>query len=329
MAHDALSQILDALRLKGSVYFHTHFNPPWGLRVPAYGNVARFHMAMRGMCWLRVDGVDDPIRLATGDLAVIPHGAAHVLSDERDREPVPVDDVIRQTGYAGTGALAYGGPDDGQACKLFCGHFEFDPAALHPILEALPRSIHLPNTQTMNSSWLDSVMRFVGAEVTGEGPGADAIVHRLTEIIFIQVIRSFVDTAGEAAGCLAGVLHPKLSRSLARVHAAPERPWTVESMAEAAAMSRTAFAERFTSLVGMTPLGYVTHWRMQLARRQLVTTNDPLIEIAERVGYGSEASFNRAFKRHFDMTPGDLRRRARARSPRPASSAFLDEVEAP
>ena len=167
----------------------------------------------------------------------------------------------------------------------------------------------------MNSYWLDSVMRFVGAEVTGEGPGADAIVHRLTEIIFIQVIRSFVDTAGEAAGCLAAVLHPKLGRSLARVHAVPERPWTVESMAEAAAT-----AERFTSLVGMTPLGYVTHWRMQLARRQLVTTNDPLIAIAERVGYGSEASFNRAFKRQFDITPGDLRRRARDRSQESASS---------
>lgn len=276
-----------------------------------YGNVARFHMAMRGMCWLRVDGVDDPIRLATGDLAVIPHGVSHILSDDRDRDAIAVDEVISQTGYTGTGALAFGGREDGQACKLFCGHFEFDPAALHPVLEALPRYIHLPNTQTMNSYWLESVMRFVGAEIMGESPGADAIVHRLTEIIFIQVIRSFVDTAGEAAGCLAAVLHPKLSRCLAQVHGAPDRPWTVETMAEAAAMSRTVFAERFTALVGMTPMGYVTHWRMQLARRQLVATNDPLIEIAERVGYSSEASFNRAFKRQFDATPGELRRRAR------------------
>ncbi|MGI9475498.1 MAG: AraC family transcriptional regulator [Hyphomicrobiaceae bacterium] len=308
MAHDALSQILDVLRLRSAVYFHTHFNPPWGVRVPSFGNVARFHMAMRGDCWIRVEGVESPLHMSTGDLIVIPHGTSHVISDTRDGEAIEVDDVIDQSGYTGAGALTFGGSDDGQTCKLFCGHFEFDDKTLHPVLSALPNYIHVPNTQTMNAYWLESIMRFVSAEVFADRAGSDAIVQRLTEIIFIQVIRSFVDNIGDAAGCLAGVINPQLSKCLSKVHIEPEKPWTVEAMAAEAGMSRSIFADRFTSLMGMPPLTYVTQWRMQLARRLLLDTEHRLIEIAERVGYASEAAFNRAFKRHFDVTPGELRR---------------------
>lgn len=312
MANDALSQILTALKMRGSVYFHTHFTPPWGVRVPAFSNVARFHMVIRGDCWVRVEGTDEPIHLATGDLIVIPHGASHILSDTRDQPPKQLDEVLDRSGYRGDGALIYGGADEGPACKIFCGHFEFEQGAMHPVLSSLPASIHLPNTQTMNAEWLESVMRFVSAEVLGEKAGADAIVHRLTEIIFIQVVRAFVDRSGEAAGCLAGVLDPNLSRTLSAVHTAPAEPWTVDAMASEAGMSRTLFAERFTSLMGMTPHGYVTQWRMQLARRQLLESDDAIIEIAEATGYGSEAAFARAFKRQFDIAPARFRRTAAA-----------------
>lgn len=311
MAHDALSQILGALKMRGAIYFHTHFTPPWGVRVPAYRNVARFHMAIRGQCWLRVDGVAEPISLATGDLIVIPHGASHILSDVAEREAAQLDEVLSRSGYDGDGALVYGGARDGHASQLLCGHFEFEEGLMHPILSALPSYIHIPNTETMNANWLDPVMRFVTAEAMGARAGADAIVHRLTEIIFIQVVRAFVDRAGDAAGCLAGVLDGQLGKALSAVHLAPERPWTVEAMANEAGMSRTVFAERFTALIGMTPLGYVTHWRMQLARRQLIETDRPLIEIAEASGYRSESAFARAFKRQFDAAPGGLRRNSR------------------
>ena len=308
MSQDALSQILDAVKMRGTVYFHTNFSPPWGVQVPAYSNVARFHMAMRGSCWVRVEGVDTPLHLSTGDLVVIPHGASHILSDTKDRDALGVDEVVAQSGYNGHGALAYGGQQDEQACKLFCGHFEFEDGAVHPVLNALPPYIHIPNTQTMNANWLEAVMRFVSMEVFGEQPGSEAIVHRLSEIIFIQVIRAFVDNVGEDAGCLAAVLNPKFAKCLSQVHQQPDKHWTVETMAYEAGMSRTVFAERFTSLVGMTPLGYVTHWRMQLAKRELVQTDRSIIDIAENVGYGSEAAFNRAFKRQFDQTPGEMRR---------------------
>ncbi len=308
MSSDALSQILNALKLKGAIYFHTHFNPPWGIKVPAFKNVARFHMAMRGNCWLRVEGVIEPIHLTTGDLIVIPHGASHILSDTKNRTAKNLDMVISESGYDGQGAFAYGGPEEDCACKLFCGHFEFEEGVMHPILNDLPHYIHIPNTHSMNTFWLESIMRFVSSEIISNEAGSDAIVHRLSEIIFIQVIRAFVERTGNMAGSLAAVLDPKFSRCLTKIHSSPEKTWTVETMAQEAGMSRTVFAEKFNTLVGMTPHGYLTHWRMHQARRELLETDQAMIDIAELVGYKSEAAFNRAFKRQFDITPGQIRK---------------------
>ncbi len=312
MENDALSQILNALQMRGTVYFHTDFSSPWGVEVPNYSNVARFHMVMRGSCFVAIAGLSDPIHLSTGDLVVIPHGVSHVLSDIPEREADELDFVLSRSGYDGTGALVYGGEDEFGSCKLFCGHFEFEEGVTHPLLAGLPEVIHLPNTQTMNADWLDSVIRFVSSEVLGEKAGAGAIVHRLTEIIFIQTVRAFVDLVGDQAGSLAGVLDPKLSRSLNAVHSNPEDNWTVQSMAAIAGMSRTVFAERFNALIGMTPHNYVTHWRMQLAHRQLAKSSETIIDIAEAVGYGSEAAFTRAFKKQFNVTPGIFRREAKS-----------------
>lgn len=310
MAVDALSQILDALRLRGAIYFHTHLTPPFGIAVPAYGQVARFHMAMKGHCTVAIEGVADPVGLATGDLLVIPHGAAHVIADAPGRPADALDEVLERSGYAGRGALVHGGPDEDSPCRLFCGHFEFDTGAIHPLLTSLPKAIHLPAARTLKAEGLDAVMRFVGAEALGDKPGGSAIVRRLTEILFIEVVRAFVERAGDAAGCLAAVLDPKLSRALSVVHADPARPWTVEAMAAEAGMSRTVFAERFARLIGLTPLAYVTAWRMQIARRALAETRLATIEIAEAAGYASEAAFTRAFKRSVGLTPGEVRRRA-------------------
>lgn len=310
MADDALTQILNLLRLRGTVYFHTNFTAPWSVRVPAYRNVARFHLALRGTAWVRVEGVPLPLELSDGDLVVIPHGASHILSDDPVREPVMLDEVLSRTGYSGSGALNYGGEIRSNASRLFCGHFEFEEGAFHPLLSSLPNSIRIPSSEGITLGWLDMIARFIETEVRGGRAGAEAIVHRLTEIVFIQVVRSFVDRAGDAAGCLAGVLDPHLGRSLSAVHLAPERPWTVEAMAREAGMSRTVFAERFTKLIGMTPLGYVTHWRMQLARRELISGDKALVRIAEAAGYQSEAAFARAFKREMGVSPGSLRRNA-------------------
>lgn len=307
MMQDALSEILNVLKMRSSVYFRTAFSSPWGLSVPAYSNVARFHMAMRGECWLRVAGQNAPTRLVTGDLAVVPHGRSHILSDTPEREATALDNALALTDYDGTGAFSFGGPEMGEACQLFCGHFELEEGTVHPIFSALPAIIHIPNTDTMNALWLEPITRFVTSESLNGKPGSSAIVHRLTEIIFIQIVRAFVERSGDEAGYLAGLLDRQLSKSLFAVHRSPEKPWTVESMAVLAGMSRTVFASRFSQLIGMTPLAYVTDWRMLIARRRLLDSDQPIIVIAESVGYKSESAFARAFKRQFGITPGSLR----------------------
>lgn len=311
MAKDALSDILRALRMRGTIYFRSEFNPPWGVAVPAFRNVARFHLAARGSCWVRVAGEPRPVPVAQGDLIVIPHGAAHVLADEPDRAASTLDDVVQKSGYRGDGVLVHGGSDQGRSTRLLCGHFEFDDAVIHPLLDALPPYIHVTGSETLNHAWLENAMRFVTAESLGGQPGSDAIVHRLSEIIFIQAVRIHVERAGGAAGCLAGITDPQISRAFSAMHGSPATTWTVESLAREAGMSRTSFAVKFARLVGMTPLNYLTHWRMQEARRLLRETGEPILAIAENTGYRSDAAFNRAFKKWFAATPAAYRRQAK------------------
>jgi len=308
MSQDALSDILRALRMKGTIYFRTDFNPPWGVAVPEFSNVARFHMAARGSCSVEVAGEPAPVYLAQGDLIVIPHGAAHVLADEPGRQAASVDDVLEKTGFQGRGALVYGGEETGSSTQLICGHFAFDDDAIHPLLEALPRYIHISGSESLNNAWLENAMKFIQVESLSPGPGSDAIVHRLSEIIFIQAVRIHVERMGSDAGPLAGIADPQIGRALAAMHGAPESAWTIEELASEAGMSRTSFAVKFARAIGMTPHHYLTQWRMQEAGRRLRETADPIVSVAEGAGYQSEAAFNRAFKKWFDATPGSYRR---------------------
>jgi len=308
---DALSQILDHLKLTGSIYFHTDFHRPWGIRVPPHKNVVRFHMAMRGQCYFRIQDVDELIAVSTKDLIVIPHGLSHEIIDTQDGVAHEIPDVIKTTGFTETGALRAGDGRDLRPCQLICGHFEFYDGAEHPILNALPKYLLLDDQQTEMYPWLSSAMRIMSTEILADQAGSDAIVHRLAEIIFIHAIRYFVGENGEAAGILSAVLDPRLGRSLTLVHKDPAYPWTVENMASNAGMSRTVFAEKFRDLVGMTPLEYVIDWRMRMAHRYISDSDLSIPQVAVLVGYSSEASFGRAFKREFGKTPGQIRRTAR------------------
>lgn len=305
---DALSQILDHLKLEGTIYFHTDFHKPWGIKVPAHANVIRFHMAMRGECYFRIEEVAEPVFVGHKDLIVIPNGVPHDIIDSVDGHAHEIEDVANATGFSDSGALRTGKGDDPRPCQLICGHFGFFEGADHPVLHALPRYLLLRNEQEVTTQWFEPAMRFMSSEILSQQPGNQAVIHRLAEVIFIHVIRSYAAGAGDNAGMLAALMDPKFGKCLSMVHSDPAQPWTVADMAKRVGMSRTSFAERFHKLVGMTPLGYVTYWRMQLARRKLLTTDASLADIAHLVGYGSEAAFNRAFKRAIGQTPGQMRR---------------------
>ncbi len=320
---DLLSDILAALRLRGTLYFRTAFTAPWAIEVPRFQNVARFHYAHRGQCWISVDGAPEPVRLREGCLVIIPHGARHVIGEPEGVAVAALDRVLSESGYAGEGALVYGGdhgePGAGRKTQLICGHFSFESGVAHPLITALPPIIHLPGGlgggDGIADRWLDQTLTLIGAEMDRPGLGAELIALKLSEAICIEAMRAYLDGEGRGRPASAGFTDGPVRRALEVLHRDPGAQWNLESMAAAAGLSRSAFAERFRRVMGETPLAYLTRWRMMGAERLLSESALPIAEIAVRSGYRSEAAFGRAFKSFHGTTPAATRRAARTSAP--------------
>lgn len=302
---DALTDILNTLRLSSSLYFRTELTSPWGIEVPAKPGVARFHIVIRGQCWLRVRG-DDGLPMSNGDLVIVPHGASHTIADEPATQIRPLTEVLEEVDYQGSGPLVYGG--GGAGCCLVCGEFAFDDLGNHPLLKNLPNKLWVTGDTSYNTQWLDSALGFIAHEASKLEPGAHAIIDRLSEIILIQVIRATLDAADQPIPFLSIFADRRMNRVLSAIHANPANDWSVERLGQLANMSRSSFSNRFGELANMTPLQYVIFVRMQMASRLLVETTSPLIKVAEQVGYQSEAAFSQAFKKQYAMRPGEFRR---------------------
>lgn len=298
---DLLSDILSTLRLRGNLYFRTDLSKPWGIYVPADRNIARFHVVINGNCWIGVGEESEPFFLSEGDLAVIPHGNSHRLMDTENAECLSLEEVLTEKEYTGEGVLHYGGA--GSKTTLVCGYFSFDEDIVHPLLETLPEKIHVKGNRNLNFMWLDKVLGFIGNESETGNLGARAILERLSEILFIQVIRAYSNASSEKVGYLAALGDAHISRALKRIHREPERKWTLQELSRVAGLSRTSFAERFKALMGVPAIEYVTNWRMSLALATLKNSQKTIVEIGEEIGYQSEASFSTAFKRQFGKPP--------------------------
>ena len=302
---DVLSDILDAFQLTGTLYFRGEFSAPFGVRVPAYGNAARFHICLKGSCVIDVEGAETSVKLDGGDLLVVPHGSAHTISDRPSRGTASLDDVLRAAAFTGDAPLVYGG--GGELTMLVCGHFAFEKGTLHPLLDALPAVLHFPARACSDYRWLDDAMRFLGDEARVDRPGARAVAARMSEILFIQVLRAWVEREGDTAGPVAAIRDPHLGRALREIHEKPAEGWTVATLAKSAGMSRTSFSEQFSRLLGVTPIQYLTQWRIEKAKAALRSASTPLAEVAASIGYQSEAAFNRAFRRYVGVGPGRYR----------------------
>jgi AraC-like DNA-binding protein len=307
---DVLSEILRTVTVQGSLYFRTAFSPPWGLLVPRFSNVARFHLLTRGTCWVRVASCAEPTRLERGDLIVIPHGAEHHLLDDLKTTPLAVDEVVRRAGFSGEGALVYGAEPATEPTSMVCGHFAFHAERGSLLLKSLPPFIHVPHTETLNYGWLDDAMKFIAYEASADQAGATAIVNRLSEIIFIQTIRRYADVHEPERGLFAALADEQLARAMRAFHLKPGEAWTVETLARAAGMSRTLFSQRMGEILGMSPMEYVTQWRLESAHKELADRQGSVPEIAESLGYQSVSAFGRAFKKRFGRGPGEVRRGA-------------------
>lgn len=306
---DLLSDILTRLSFRGTLYFRTSFSEPWGVQVPSYRNVARFHFAHRGDALVRVDGQADPVQLAQGDLIIVPHGAAHILSCRHSGpdDALPLDDVIAQSGFDGSGSLVWGGGETTQTTQLICGHFAMAQGSKHLLFDRLPAFIHLRGYGDDAGPWLDASLKIIGAEAGRMRLGGDLIALKVSEAIFAQAIRAHVEHSAKGDRGVAGFADPHLTRALSAFHQTPASTWSVASLAREAGLSRTSFAERFTTQMGLTPMAYVTSWRMQIARDAIANRNLSVAEAADLTGYASESAFSRVFKKEMGQSPASFR----------------------
>lgn len=307
---DALSDILSRMRLKGTLYFRTSFTSPWGVKVPEYENVARYHFAHKGRCLVRIEGEADPVLIEQGDLIIILRGASHTLycDPKTEEDALPLDQVIEKSGFTGRGALVYGEHGTSHETQLVCGHFAFDDHARHPLIDALPSHILISNYGEASGKWMENTLRVIGAEAGRDGIGNDLVAIKMSEIIFTQALRTYLTGDGADRPVMAGIADPQIGRVLSAIHEAPGHAWTLEELSAIASMSRTSFVNRFSRYMETTPLGYITDWRMQIARQMLADSSAPIIEVAESVGYQSEASFGRSFKKLIGTAPATYRR---------------------
>ncbi|MDJ0949465.1 MAG: AraC family transcriptional regulator [Alphaproteobacteria bacterium] len=307
---DVLSDILDLLQLRGTLYFRTAFSPPWSVAVPAYGRAARFHLAVQGRCHVRVADKHD-VLLNAGDLIVIPNGAAHVLCDQPETRAAPLEDVLERSGYTGEGVLAYGGAPNPQAdTKLICGHLNFADGADHPLLRALPDYLLVSAELRARAPWLDELMRLITRQMFAEAPGMKASVIRLSEALFIEVVRTCADQDETLAKVISAMGDPRIGRALSLMHRGYEQDWTLDRVAREVGMSRSRFADQFQALIGSAPMSYLSDLRLQTAMTLLAETSEPIQSVAARVGYRSPAAFSRAFASRYGRSPREVRRAA-------------------
>ncbi|GEM86042.1 AraC family transcriptional regulator [Meiothermus granaticius] len=304
---DVLAEVLESVRLDGSLYSRAELQAPWGMGFkPSKAMV--FHVVHEGQCWLRPGSEAEPILLGVGDLAVVRQGLGHQIASgisEAARVELSVD-----TRNPSCQRLRYG--SGGPSTTLLCGSFRFAQNPGHPLLPLFPPVILVRGKQGQTAPWLEMALRFMAVESETERPGQQTILRRLSDILFVQVVRAWLESSSdESIGWIRGLRDPQIGTALGLMHRHPERRWTVAALAHEVGLARTSFATRFRSLVGEPPLAYLGRWRVSLAAELLREDGLSQAKVAERVGYESEAAFSHAFKRYHGTAPGAYRRAAR------------------
>ena len=292
---DVLSDILKKIRLSSAVYFKSDFSSPWGMDIPK-GPFAQFHIVTRGQCVLKTKS--KAIQLFTGDIVVFPLGTSHWLADSESSDRQNGKDVVQSII---NGDSLFSG--EKISTTLVCGHFEFDKDIDHPFVQELPEIIHISDAEKRELSWLERITGLIIQEADSEQSGSNIIVDKLGEVLFIHVLRAYILKNRSQKGFLAALQDERMRRVLKSIHDCPDREWQLDTLAQVAGMSRTSFSNHFKNMMGETPLNYITQWRMLLAKELLKESNQSVGEIATKVGYQSEAAFNRVFKKRAEITP--------------------------
>jgi AraC-like DNA-binding protein len=300
---DPLSEMLRGLRLDGVEYGRFRMKAPWGLSFPAQ-EAARFHFVSGIGCWLLTPG-KEWIRLEPGDAVLLPRGAEHALASAPNTETIPFCRCAFQQVCENVFDTSGGG--GGDETLLFSGSMTFNVDRLHPLLRLMPELMQVTQA-TVNEPGIPDLLKTMGCEVSLDRVGAGGILARLADVVAASLIRSWVERGcGDASGWIAAARDPEIGRVLAAIHLNPSADWTMETLAKTMRGSRSAFAERFTRVVGETPARYVAQVRMHHARQWLSRDKARIGVVAQRLGYDSEASFSRAFKRVMGVPPSHFR----------------------
>lgn len=316
LPRDILSDILGIIRFSGAISFRPEFSAPWAVQSLPHADFADalqaqtkrllpFHIMAKGSCWVQAsDGTQ--ILLSQGDIIIFPHGDAHILGDRLDQEAVLISRLVPKPPWTDPLLMKYGG--GGEVSKLVCGFLKCEEMLMHPFLKTLPKLIHVRAFAEPTAPLLETGVRYIIQETDNFRSGSMCSLTRLVELMFIEILRNYMQNLpAHKVGGLAALKDPIVRQALEWIHADPAHLWTVSELATQIGMSRSALATRFTQLVGQSPMKYLTYWRLHLASRQLQDTDDSIAKVAIRVGYESEAAFNRAFKRLVGIPPGAWR----------------------
>jgi AraC-like DNA-binding protein len=302
---DPLGEALHFLRMSGTFYCRSEFTAPWAVEAPPMSNSLMLHVVTSGRCVLEVD--DTRCWLQPGDLAIVPHGEGHVVASEIGLPSAKLFETPRQQLSERYETLTLGG--GGERSTMICALMQFDDPAARQLIDVLPKVITVDTWGAPQADWIGSTLRMIAAEAKAMNPGGEAVITRLADILVVHAIRFWIArNEGAQAGWLGALRDPQIGPIVAKIHRRPAHSWTLESLAAEAAMSRSAFAARFTELVGESAMQYVTRWKMNAARARLLESHTTVSEIALEFGYESEAAFSRAFKRHLGISPGAAKR---------------------
>ncbi len=326
MASDTLSDVLDAIRLSGAVFFSVEASAPWvaeappaavlaPMVMPGAEHVVEYHVVARGSAWGGIVG-GEAVLLHAGDVIVFPQGDAHAMSSSPGMRAEPQLSLHRRVPGMQLPFPLVLGAGTRREVHVVCGFLGCDARPFNPLLAALPRMLVVRGERGGGVDWLEQFVRIAVAESTRKRLGGECVLARLSELMFVEILRRHLSSLPEGErGWLAGLRDPVVGRALGLLHGQPAAAWSLEDLAREVGASRSSFADRFAQFVGQPPMQYLARWRMQVAAGLLARGTASVAEVAAKVGYDSEAAFSRAFKKHVGTAPGEWRRDRSRRAP--------------
>jgi len=311
LQEDILTDVLQSLRLQSALYCRALLRAPWGVSI-SRRKVASFHLVIGGSGWLTIEGIDTAVSLAEGDLLILPHGHAHTLTDHPGAPVTSIESLENLESLEPTeapvarGTFSNGG--SGTLTTLVCGRFTFEDLPAHPLSSALPAWLHLRSRGARSAPLLRAIVRLVQSEARESRLAGDMVIARLSEVLFIEAVRAHLAAASDGdVGWLGALKDPQIGQAMALIQRHAEDSWTVAALAERVGLSRSTFSAKFRQLVGEPPMRYVGRVRLARAATLLRAQAAPLKEVAAAVGYDSEVTLSKAFKRQYGMAPGVYR----------------------